>query len=248
MKDSDPIWRPPSPHAILSRHEVHVWRASLDLTASHRESLSGISADELERAQRFHFEKDCARFIVARGLLRAILSRYLNVDPTHLRFHYTAYGKPALATGFSRNTLSFNLSHSDELALFAITHDREIGVDLERIRYDIADEQIAQRFFSPREIMSLRGLSVDRRSEMFFQYWTRKEAYLKARGEGLSFPLERFDVSLIRGDAAKPICLADDLQESADWHVQDLFAGAGYAAAIAVAGSGWRLSCWQWQR
>jgi len=247
MKVPDQIWRPPPAHVVLSSHEVHVWRASLDLTASRREGLlQYLSADELKRAERFHFAKDRARFIVGRGLLRAILSRYLNIDPSQLRFDCTAHGKPALAAGFSEAALSFNLSHSDELALYAIARSREIGIDLERIRYDRANVQIAQRFFSPREIMSLRGLPASRRSETFFQLWTRKEAYLKARGEGLSFPLEQCEVSAIRGEVATPMSLSGDSQKTSCWHIQDLFPGFGYAAAIVVEGGGWNLSCWQW--
>ena len=232
---------------MLDNNEVHVWRASLDLTASHVQILQQtLAPDERARAERFYFQKDRAHFIVARGLLRVILGRYLDRPPDQLRFCYNSNGKPALAKEFNRDTLCFNLSHSHGLALFAVTRGRELGVDLERVRPHLADEQIAERFFSPREVAMLRALPTNMRTEAFFNCWTRKEAYIKARGEGLSFPLDQVDVSLAPGEPVALLSAKADPHEASRWSLQELAPGPSYAAALAVEGHDWRLRCWQW--
>ena len=238
-------WRRATTKELIHSNEVHVWRVFLDLTTVQIESLTGIlSTDELTRAGRFHFEKDQKRFITARGMLRQILGGYLGRPPHELRFEYTTYGKPVLATNAGYDTLRFNLSHSDEFALYAVTRGRNIGIDIERIRDDIDVEQIARRYFSQGEISSLERIHKDKRSEVFFQYWTRKEAFIKATGEGISFPMEQCDVSLISGRGLSPITVLGDNRENPCWYGQDLFPGRGYAAAIAVEGGDWDLSCW----
>jgi 4'-phosphopantetheinyl transferase len=230
---------------LIYSNEVHVWRVGLDITSLQREILLGmLSADEVERAGRFHFERDQKRFIAARGMLRQLLGRYLGKPPQELRFEYTANGKPVLATNAGCDTLHFNLSHSGPLAVYAFTRSRNIGIDIERLRDDIAVGQIAQRFFSQYEISSLERIHINKRSELFFQYWTRKEAFIKAMGKGISFPMEEFDVSLISGRVLSPIALPGDKGESSRWHIQDLFPGNGYAAAIAAEGGDCDLSCW----
>jgi 4'-phosphopantetheinyl transferase len=224
-----------------------VWRASLDLDAARIQDLHcTLTPDEQERADRFHFQKDRDHYIVARGTLRAILGRYLVVEPSALRFCYSSYGKPALAETFGGNELSFNLAHSHQLALYAVTRRREIGVDLEYVRADFADEGIAERFFSPREVAALRTVPQNLRKEAFFNCWTRKEAYVKAIGEGLSMPLDQFDVSLAPGEPALLMSTRKDPQEAARWSLQALFPGSGYVAALAVEGHSWQLKCWQW--
>ena len=208
--------------------------------------LGILSTDELERAGRFRFERDQKRFIVARGILRKILGRYLEMNPHKLRFEYTSHGKPVLATNSGYDTLRFNLSHSGAFALYAVTRGRNIGIDIERVRDDIDVEQIARRYFSQGEISSLERIHKNKRSGVFFQYWTRKEAFIKATGEGISFPMEQCDVSLISGRGLSPITLPGDNRESSYWYGQDLFPGRGYAAAIAVDGGDWDLSCWHY--
>lgn len=183
------MWRLPPKSLALGIDEVHVWRAALDGAASHLQSLwQTLSLDERGRAERFHFRRDHDSFVVARGMLRIILGRYLNAEPDRLRFRYSHYGKPTLAGEFDEEALCFNLSHSDRLALYAITRGRKIGVDLERIRPDFADEQIAEQFFASGEVAALRALPLHAQQEAFFNCWTRKEAFIKARGEGLSLP------------------------------------------------------------
>src|SRR5439155_22463572 len=190
------LWCSPPEILEVTCNEVHVWRATLDLPRSRVQSLEQtLAADERTRAEQFHFQKDRMHFIVARGLLRAILGRYLATNPCTLRFCYSQYGKPTLAReAGSDASLCFNVTHSHGLALYAITRNRALGIDLEHIRMDVAYEPIAEHFFSPYEVRMLRTVPPHLRSAAFFSCWTRKEAYLKARGLGLSLPLSQFDV------------------------------------------------------
>jgi 4'-phosphopantetheinyl transferase len=203
-----------------------------------------LTADERQRAERFLFEKDRTHFVVSRGLLRVLLGGYLRQDPPHLRFTYGPHGKPALATHTGRAPLRFNVSHSHGLALYAVTRGREVGVDVERIRPEIAQEKIAERFFAPREVTVLRRLPPLLQTSAFFACWTRKEAYMKAKGDGLALPLDQFEVSLAPGEPAALLRTAWDPQEAAGWALQDLEPAPGYRAAVAVAGHDWHLTCW----
>jgi 4'-phosphopantetheinyl transferase len=247
MTPSLSLWSHPPEPLTLGGDEVHVWRVELTQPAARIEALRQTLAwDEVNRADRFYFQKDRDHFIVARGALRAILGRYLKRAPDQLRFRCSSYGKPSLADDNGGDWLCFNVSHSHELALIAVTHGRAVGVDLEHIRPDVATEQIAEKFFSPREVAALRLLPVAEQTEAFFNCWTRKEAYIKARGEGLSFPLSRFDVSLAPGEPAKLLRTEGDPQEAQRWSLRELLPGPGYVAALAVEGHEWRLHCWQW--
>jgi len=229
----------------LDGDEVHVWRAASDLMAGRLEDLSqSLSADERTRAGRFAFRRDRDRFIVRRGLLRAILARYLAVDPARLQFDYGASGKPALA--WQGAGIRFNLSHSAGLVLYAVARGREVGVDVEQIRTAIAQERVPEHFFSPREVAALRALPVDAQPEAFFACWTRKEAYVKARGEGLGLGLDRFEVSLVPGEPAALLHTADDADEASRWSLQAWAPARGYVAALAVEGQACRLTCRPW--
>ena len=240
-------WSSPPETLTLGNDEVHVWRAPLDLGASRVQSLrQTLSADEQARAERFRFRIDRDRFIVARGTLRAILGRYLMLGPSQLRFCYSPQGKPAVAREFGDETLRFNVSHSHGLALYALTRHRAIGVDLERKRPELAEKQIAERFFSSQEIATLHTLSSSAWEEAFFACWTRKEAYIKALGKGLSLPLDQFEVSLRPGEPAEMLNVAWDPEECSRWSLQELFLGPSYAAALCVEGHGWQLKHQQW--
>jgi 4'-phosphopantetheinyl transferase len=245
-KSSTSSWNIPLGEVTLGSNEVHVWRAALDrLPEDTHNFWQTLSSDECARAARFHFDKDRDRFVTGRGLLRTILARYLQVEPVTLRFEYTAYGKPYLATAFNTR-IRFNLSHSRGLALYALAYDRALGVDLEYIDPEFAQEEVAERFFSAREVASLRSLPSGLQPEAFFHCWTRKEAYIKASGEGLSLPLDRFDVSLLPGQEAALLCTYDDPQEAVRWLLRNLELEPGYAAAIAVERRDWQLKCWEW--
>src|SRR5688572_27234414 len=186
MLDPEP-WRSAPKTLSLPDDCVHVWRAALDPTPD-----TLLSGDEREKAALFHFEKDRQRYIAARTALRQLIARYENVPAEKIEFTYNAFGKPAL----KKSPLRFNTSHSADLALFAFTLRNNIGVDLERIRPDFAAREIAGQFFSPDEIAALRALPPAAQIEAFFRCWTRKEAFIKAHGSGLSLPLHRFVVSL----------------------------------------------------
>ena len=242
-----PPWRSPPEILVLARGEVHVWRANLDQAPSRiQDFLLTLAADERARAQRFYFERDRDHFIVARGVLRAILGRYSSRAPEGLSFTYGAHGKPALAGASGAEAIRFNVSHSGEVALYAVARGVEVGVDLERIRFDVSAAEIAERFFSRREVEMLRALPADAQRDGFFRCWTRKEAYIKARGEGLSLPLDQFDVSLAPGEPAELIGTRPDPAEASRWSLEEIIPAPGYVGAVAAEARGWRLACWQW--
>ena len=229
----------------LQSGEVHVWRVDLEQPEHVVQRFrSTLEKEELYRADRFHFEKDRRGFVVSRGFLRAVLGRYLSANPEALRFSYGHYGKPALDGDYKHNALRFNMSHSRSVALVAVTETRELGVDVEYIRADFASEDIAQRFFSPREVAAFNALPVEQRVAAFFRCWTRKEAYIKAIGRGLSQPLDGFDVTL--GPAEPAALLRADGDDASRWSLSDIDAGGDYAAALVIEGQIPNMRCWQW--
>jgi 4'-phosphopantetheinyl transferase len=205
----------------------------------HGKYVELLDPDELSRANRFHFEKDRKHFVVARGFLRVLLGRYLKRDPKQLKFSYGAYGKPALP---GAEPLRFNMSHSHGMALYALTEGRDIGVDVEYVRADFTSDDIARRFFSPFEVESLCGLPTEERVESFFRCWTRKEAYIKATGRGLSQPLDGFDVTLAPGESAA--LLRTDAGSHEHWSMANIEVGPGYAGALAVDGPVTTIRYW----
>ncbi len=239
-------WGLPPASPVLSGKEVHVWCAALDQPPARVLQLAQtLAADEAERAGRFVFDHDREHFIVARGLLRIILGRYLKVKPETLAFRYGPQGKPELETNPESN-LCFNLSHSGGVVLYAVTRKREIGVDIEAIRPLDDMEQIAERFFSANEYAVLRALPAKEKPPGFFNCWTRKEAYIKAMGSGLSQPLDQFDVTLAPGEPAKLLQIRNDPAALARWSLVELDPAPGYVGALVVSGYDWRLACWRW--
>jgi 4'-phosphopantetheinyl transferase len=230
----------------LPENEVHVWRATLDVASTDLERLRAtLSSDEQARAARFHFPKDQHHFIAARGTLRTILARYFNRAPAQIEFRYSPHGKPELARGSEAERLRFNLSHSQGLALYAITRDHAIGVDLESVQANRDWEQIAARHFAPRELEALRLVPAASRAAAFLNCWTRKEAFVKARGEGLSLPLDQFEVSLAPGEPARLLSTSGDPLEAARWSIRELDPDPGYIGAVAVRALGWELKLWE---
>jgi 4'-phosphopantetheinyl transferase len=220
---------------LLGNSDVSIWHAWLDQPQEVVDKLLALlSPDERRKGGSFYFRKDQNQYIVGRGLLRIIIGSYLKAEPAQLRFCYNFYGKPSLAAEFNTDSVKFNLSHSHGLAVFAVARGREIGIDLEMIRNDFATMEIAERFFSPREIATLRRLSPELRTQAFFNCWTRKEAYVKARGEGLSLPLDRFDVSLLPGEPASLLSVNGDADEVLRWSFREFSLGQGYVGALAI--------------
>ncbi len=233
------------PHTVLPENEVHLWRVDLD---SLRESESRwqkiLSADESARASRFRFAIDRQRFVVSRGLLRTILGNYLAADPGSLTFSYSSKDKPSLAQPYSETGVCFNLSHSGTVVLLAFTRGRDVGVDVEQVRSDFDVAAIARRFFSRHEQKQLAALAKEKGFEAFFRCWTRKEAYIKATGDGLSLPLHQFDVSIAVGDEDALLATRPDAAESGLWSLREVPAGEGYVAALCVGGRDWKLRDW----
>lgn len=226
----------------LDNDEIHIWSAKLDIAEARVKKWQlYLSTEELQRAHRFYFVKDQNHFIVARGVLRKILSLYTNKQPYEIRFEYNKYGKPFLTRESGGDLFHFNLSHSSGLVLYAITSKREVGIDVEYLREDFSDLEIANRFFSPDEVSVLRSLRPEDQTLAFFLGWTRKEAFIKAKGEGLSIPLDQFDVSLIPGQPATLLRTRYDRLEVSHWMLFNIDRFSGYAAALAVKGHDLRL-------
>ena len=222
---------------------VHVFCAALDLPPRRLLQLTAaLSEDECERARRVRAERDRQRFLSGRGTLRELLGACARVEPAELAFAYGEFGKPRVAAPARAQVLHFNLAHSDSLALYAIA-DRELGVDLERIRAVDCVERIASRFFSPREEACLLALPATQRLEAFFNCWTRKEAYLKAIGRGLDDYLPQIEVSLAPGEPAE---LLDTPFESGRWFLQSLTPMPGFVGALATHSADSTVNCWTW--
>ncbi|HSE19062.1 MAG TPA: 4'-phosphopantetheinyl transferase superfamily protein [Pyrinomonadaceae bacterium] len=223
-------WSEPPLSPSLETGTVHVWRVVLDQPDNRLESFRRtLEPHELERAGRFHFEKHRRHFIVARGFLRSVVARYLETQPEALRFVYGTYGKPALA---SEHSLRFNLSHSNQVALLAVALDAELGIDVEHIRADFASEDIARRFFSRTEVEAFNALPKEEQVAAFFRCWTRKEAYIKAIGKGLSQALDAFDVTL--EPDLPPALLRAEEDDASRWLLRDVHVGEAYAGALVV--------------
>lgn len=212
--------------------KVHLWRRSLEASSPAMETCSALlSAAEREKAERYRIERPRNDYILTRGTLRSLLAGYLRCKPQDLSFEYTTYGKPFLA---DHRELQFNVSHTEGLALLAFVRDREIGVDVEKVRAQTDALKLAERFFSEHERNDLRNLQGDELHAAFFRCWTRKEAYIKAKGEGLSLPLHQFDVSIAANQTQALLATRPDAQEAKRWAISDISVPAGYAAAVAV--------------
>ena len=240
-------WLPPERNAELTCDTVHVWRTATEVSRSRLARFYDLlAADERARAARFARADDRRRYTVARGVLRTLLGRYLSVEPAALEFRYGAHGKPSLAASPGGRDVRFNLSHSCGLALHAFAVGREVGVDVERIRPETDVTGVARHSFSPAEVDALMDLPAGQRREAFFNGWTRKEAFIKAHGEGIALGLSRFDVTLRPGEPAKLLRFDNEPAEAARWSMRALEVGEGYKAALAAEGDGWELRCWEY--
>jgi 4'-phosphopantetheinyl transferase len=205
-----------------------------------------LSDDERARARRFVFDRDRSRFTVARGVLRNILGRYLQRPPSSIRFGYGPHGKPHLEAPPNQllPTLRFNVSHSADLVLIAVAHDREVGVDVEQIRTDFALDELARRFFSQEEVAAIELRTGYARAHAFFQCWTRKEAYIKVRGLALS--TQALDGSLAVRQSVRLLIDRDAPSEDSRWEFAPIVVAPDFAAALAAQGHNFLIESWEW--
>ena len=197
--------------------------------------LEFLSEDECTRADRYHLDQDRRRYVIGRGVVRCILGKYLGIPASQLEFEYGTCGKPYLQNAYPYS-LHFNISHSQELALLGVCWDREIGVDLEYIPSILDWEEIADRFFSSHECENLFLLPKHQQIKAFFDAWTRKEAYAKATGKGLSIPLDSYEVSLVPNEPAQLISTAWKPDDVNNWSMSGISIQHGYSAAVVVQG------------
>lgn len=236
-------WVSPPEALDQQPHQVDVWRAYLlPLSDSLTEMEEALSSDEKQRASRFLRLVDKNRFIASHSVLRNILTRYLRCEPDQIHFSVNRYGKPSVRD----HDLDFSLSHSGELAMVAVSQTHKVGVDVEHFRTGISSQVIARQFFSKAEFEDLEKLPLDQQEAAFFACWTRKEAYIKAHGLGLSLPLDSFDVSLLPGQPAVIRATRPDPEEAAHWSLLSLEIDSHYAAAVAAKGQDLEFRTWNW--
>ena len=227
----------------LEKDTVDIWCIPLDIDEASLVSFYQIlSVEERSKAERMRIEAPRKHYVAARAIMRQIIAAYMKEKPERLEFQYGPNEKPALARAFSRTGITFNMSHSHGLALYGVTLEREIGVDIEKIRQDMSITDLAKRFFSNREYEELINLPAEQKEQGFFNCWTRKEAYLKSTGQGLKFPLSHFDVSLAPGEPAALLEHRTAPEQASLWSIAELDIGPGYAAALSVEGKDFTIS------
>jgi 4'-phosphopantetheinyl transferase len=235
-------WRRPEGPVALPPGEVHVWRVPLDAPAGALSPLGeALHEEERDRAARFHFEKDRGRYIVAHHALRSLLARYRSAERCGERFVLGPAGKPGVGGG-----PHFNLSHSRALGLVALSADRDVGVDVEAVDGKTEIDALAERFFSPGERAALLGLDPALRREGFYHIWCQKEAYLKARGDGVTQGLDHFDVVADPREGAGLLADRKDPPAPGRWSLLAVDPGTGFRGAVAVAGGAPVLRCFEW--
>jgi 4'-phosphopantetheinyl transferase len=233
MAPSDIFWPTPPNHVPLAANGVHVWAARLDLPSEALVRFTGLlSQEEHARAARFRFERHRNRFVAARGVLRSILATHLDSAPDELQFEYGPNGKPVLI-GLAQSGLFFNLAHSENLALIAVTRLGPIGVDVEYVRPMADADELVARFFSARENVRFETLPANQKDTAFFNLWTRKEAWLKATGEGIGHLLNRVEVTFVPGEPAQLLALPEKPGLSWDWILRELTPAKGFVGALA---------------
>lgn len=239
------MWQSEPAVVSLAEGEVHLWRLPLKPAAGEITRLRELLADdELARADRYKIERVRRRFIAARGQLREVLSKYAAAAPDEIKFCYQSLGKPDLAPPWNETRLQFNLTDSHEMALCAVTLEHAIGTDVERIRDVTNFNDLARRYFAKSETEHLQRLNPRQRLLGFFNCWTRKEAYLKAVGSGLSFPLNKLEVTVAPGQPACLLKLNGSTEQAKGWRLDAMEPVPGYVAALAIRAAVDRLVCY----
>jgi 4'-phosphopantetheinyl transferase len=235
-------WVTPPVQLALPESTIHVWLISLTQRGHVYKSLTGLlSSSEQERAARFKFDQHRQRFVVAHAALRSILSQYLKTTPLNVQFVNGPNGKPKLAEEFARSDVRFNLSHSFDLALLAVIRGREIGIDVELVKEDYAFEDVAARFFTAEELAAFRALPVHLQRQGFFKCWTSKEAFLKAKGTGLSGKLDEVEITL---SSEQRVLINASV---AGWTLSEVNPGNNYEAALVIEGGAMPIECYRWE-
>jgi len=238
-------WIHPDASPVLGRNEVHVWRLDLDAMIADGLALEPrLAADERERASRFRFTHDRERYLAGRAALRGILAGYLGAQPETLRFVRAPEGKPALLD--EPTGLEFNLTHADWCAMVAVARGRRVGVDVEGIRLGQSGMDVARRFFAPAEVDALLAAPPAERAATFVRCWTRKEAYVKARGDGLSLSLQHFEVPLTTGATRALEASLEGPAEVERWSLRELVPAPCHLGALVVEGDGFELHSLEW--
>jgi 4'-phosphopantetheinyl transferase len=240
------VWSQVPSAPTYPTRRVDVWRVHLDDPPNAASEASVLSADEIARASRFHFEKDRVQFTRCRSALRSLLADYLAIRAAEIRFEYLTSGKPQLVAEQNPRALQFNVSHSAGMALIAVGSEHRLGVDIEKIRSDVDTHSLAERFFSLRERVGLHALPEQLRVAGFFACWTRKESFLKATGDGLSFPLEGFSVTTHPDLDAELEDIKGDTEAGKQWFLADIGVVDGFRAAVAVEAISSRLEIYAW--
>jgi len=239
-------WRSSPPDLELSSQFIDVWRSTTQLPAMQRVAMQQcLTPLEIERANRYRVMDRREEFIIARGLLRTVLARVLKTDPRNLDFSIGSKGKPSLAQPEEGKAVRFNLSHSHGIVLIAMTRDREVGVDVELIRDKTDHQRMAQRFFSPVECEQIEALDEADRQRAFFHCWTRKEAFLKATGMGITLALDSFDTAFWPAENAKLLATRWDENEAGKWSLMHLVPSPEHVGTVAIEGHGASLRTWQ---
>jgi 4'-phosphopantetheinyl transferase len=245
----EPGWLAPGAKLELAGHEVHVWRAVLPESVEQILALArSLDAKEQARANRFARPRDRDRYLAWHGVLRGVMARYLQVDPAMVRYELGRNGKPRLAAESEPSDICFNLTHSGSLALIAVAQGREVGIDVEILRPMPDAVQIARRYFSADELVALSSLPPEEQVATFFNIWTRKEAFVKATGQGLAYPLSQLNVGLTSDPPARATWRTiEDTQPRGTWSLCTLWPAAGYVAALVVEGLGCEVRRWDWR-
>jgi len=228
------MWLTSPENIVLSPSEIHVWRANLDINLSLQKKFwTTLSDDEKRRAERFRFSHLRVHYIASRGILRQLLSRYLSVSTQSLRFEYGEQGKPSLAD-FPH--FQFNISHSENQLVLAFAQEITLGIDVEFINPKTDFEVIAPNFFSKNEADTLLAQVPEDRPQVFFNCWTRKEAFIKAKGGGLSIPLDKFEVTLLSNDTPRLLAIDWAPEEVENWSTFSFKTGEGFVGALMTDG------------
>jgi 4'-phosphopantetheinyl transferase len=240
-------WLSPPLKWTIAETAVHVWAARLDRhPAEYDQFWALLAADEQARAKRFYFERDRRHYVAARGLLRTFIAHYLGGAAAAVAFAYGPQGKPQLADTMGFPHFSFNVSHAAGAALFAFGWGRQLGVDVEAVRLLDDTDDVAKRFFSDKENAAYATVPPEQKGQAFFNCWTRKEAFIKAIGEGLSHPLKTFDVSLRPGEPARLLRIDGSETAASRWQMMSLEPFPGYVGAVLAEGQDWQLTCYRW--